>query len=156
MHKGKHAADGKRGHGKIHLGRRMKKCFSYTVLCKLRSGLITPSTRMMSVPSSFMWAINNSYPLLDLSFFNMCRSHGDEPCELLPCGAKRRILFLLSWSSYFLTCMNKKCHIYLFQEGHKKLPCLNTCFYLDLLFRFINVLSSVFELHIFSLFKNKD
>lgn len=133
-----------------------KSVFSYTVLCELHSGLIIPSTRMMSVPSSFMWAINNSYPSLDLSVFNMCRSHGDELCELLPRGAKRRILFLLPWSSYFLTWMNKKYHIYIFQEGQKKLPCLNTCFSLDLLFRFINVLSSVFELHIFSLLKNKD
>lgn len=92
----------------------MKKVIFQILFSANSTALIIPSTRMMSAPSSFMWAINNSCPLLDLSFFNMCRSHGDELCELLPCGAKRRILFLLSWSSYFLTWMNKKYHFLFF------------------------------------------
>lgn len=65
----------------------------FLILFSANSGLAIPSRLVMSVPGSLMWVINNSYPLLDLSFYNMCRSHGDELCELLPCGAKQKLCF---------------------------------------------------------------
>lgn len=117
---------------------------AYAVLCRLHSALIIPSSRMMSVPSSFMRVINNSYPMLDLSFFNMCRSHEDELCELLPCGASRELCFLLSWHSYFITWMNKKYHTYI-SRATQAISLRKYMLLCYLLFGFISVLSSVFE-----------
>lgn len=117
---------------------------AYAVLCRLHSALIIPSSRMMSVPSSFMRVINNSYPTLDLSFFNMCRSHGDELCELLPCGASRELCFLLSWCSYFITWTNKKYHTYI-SRATQAISLRKYMLLCYLLFGFISVLSSVFE-----------
>lgn len=120
------------GRAKTHLGRHTKRIFPLLLLCKLHSGLIIPSTSMRSGPSSFMWAINNSYH--HLIYLSLTRVHHME----------------MDWLSYYLVepsrefCFycpdvlfpnsTKKYHRSIFQEEHKQCLCLNTLliYYSDL------------------------